>query len=183
MPPNPFRQRPVRNSLRPVCLSQENEDALHALSSPYWEGRLCKKKPRHGRFEDPYKDKFFCWLSSDGVLYLYPVASAATLPPSGELVVQGVGLERYSLADYSIVEEKESAKFNLFRGSSILRFKADRQAECDECVSKLLDKRRHVRGQHLTRRALARIWTREKVRAYTSIHTCMHACMHACIHI
>ena len=167
MPPNPFRQSPMCNSLNPVCPSRENEDALRALSSPYWEGRLRKKKLRHGRFEDPYKDKFFCWLSSDGVLYLYPAASAATQPPSVDLVGKGVGLERYRILEYTVVEEKESAKFNLCRGSSIIKFKADRQAECDECVSKLLDKRRHVRGQHVTRRALARIWTRAKVRAYT----------------
>ena len=39
----------MRNSLSPMLLSRNNEDALHALSSPHWEGRLCKKKFSHGR--------------------------------------------------------------------------------------------------------------------------------------
>jgi hypothetical protein len=39
--------RPVRPS---VTLSGNNEDALHALSSPSWEGSLSKKRLSHGRY-------------------------------------------------------------------------------------------------------------------------------------
>jgi len=47
-------------------------------------------------------------------------ASTATQRPSGDQVVQGVGLERYSVLDYIIVVEAD-LKFNLCRGSSIIK--------------------------------------------------------------
>jgi hypothetical protein len=202
--------RPARNSLSHMRPSRNNQHALQALSSPYWEGRLYKKKLSHGRFEDPYKDKVFCWLSSDGVLYVYPAASAThthtntqrpSALPSLELLVlehqveNGVGLERYSLLDYIIVEEKESvfrlcreaAKPSYTSGSpsspsspswaqpsvaaSVVKFKADSQSVCMEWVTILQEKKRDVRCLQVLHRAVNRLRNRDKARALDTWHT------------
>jgi len=72
----------MRIGLRPCtekasfrCREESQMDLASSSSLPavaVFEGRLSRKKADHGRFEDPYKERVYCWISSSGVFCVFP---------------------------------------------------------------------------------------------------------------
>jgi len=99
-----------------------------------FEGRLCRKKAEHGRFEDPYKERVYCWISASGVFHVCPTVAGSVARPSKE---EQAAAERLDLKDFAPrVDDK--VKFSLSaHGSRSVKFKADKPTELELWVKHL----------------------------------------------
>lgn len=107
--------------------------AMATADKPLFEGRLWRKKPKHGRFEDAYTIRVHCWIAAaqDGVcrLYLCPSAAKAGPPAAHELA----GAERLGLSACVVTRKhSRSRKFMLRErdGDLDVRLRADTATEC-----------------------------------------------------
>ena len=98
-----------------------------------FEGRLSLKKTHHGRFEDAYKERVFCWISQQKapVFCLVPIESGRVERPRGAAMVQEVSLRDCTLR----VDDK--SKFTLLGAHLPLKFRADKYTELELWIKHL----------------------------------------------
>ena len=98
-----------------------------------FEGRLSLKKTHHGRFEDAYKERVFCWISQRKapVFCLVPIESGRVERPRGAAMVQEVSLRDCTLR----VDDK--TKFTLLGAHLPLKFRADKYTELELWIKHL----------------------------------------------
>jgi len=96
-------------------------------------GRLSLKNANHGRFEDAYKERFFCWISASGFFCLCPtVHSNAQRPGRSDLAAA----RRIDLLE-ATARADDKAKFSLIYRDDTLKFKADKPTELELWIKHL----------------------------------------------
>ena len=92
-----------------------------------FEGRLNRKKADHGRFEDAYKERVYCWISASGVFCFCPTVEGSVARPGKE---DQAAAERLDLKDV-VVRVEDSVKFSLVQDSRSVKFRTDKPTELE----------------------------------------------------
>ena len=95
-----------------------------------YHGCLAKKKNNHGRFEDPWKQKVYCWITA-GKFYLCPAGP-------DKKPVNIAQADVYNLLDWAVVPDKEG-KFTLCSDTTssadALKLKADSPRGAEQWIA------------------------------------------------
>jgi hypothetical protein len=92
-----------------------------------FEGRLNRKKADHGRFQDPYKERVYCWISASGVFCVCPTVEGSVARPGNEAQAAA---ERLDLKDF-VARVEDTVKFSLAHDSRSVKFRADKPTELE----------------------------------------------------
>ena len=92
-----------------------------------FEGRLNRKKADHGRFQDPYKERVYCWITASGVFCVCPTVERSVARPGKE---EQAAAERLDLKDF-VARVEDTVKFSLANHSQSVKFRADKPTELE----------------------------------------------------